>query len=392
MIDKVKSPGKDHFSSAEVIADLLKQEFEKDPHLYLFSPDETTSNKLDQVYVAEKRAWAMPQAEWDLPSAENGRIVEMLSENVLTATMIGHLLNCEKAFLTSYEAFLPIITSQLIQHCKFLTQSEQAAFRPKYPAFNILSTSTCWRQDHNGYSHQSPALISTMLSRPDNKTTCLFPVDDVSARACFYHMLNSENVVNITTFNKTKEPRWIDSHHADFQLENGGASIFDFTSDKNPDFILTAAGDIPTREALAAIKLLKSDIPEIKLRFVGITALSYGAIGTATNKLSQNTFNDYFTKDIPIIANFHGYPVTLKSILANYADASRLSVHCYEDQGSTTTPYEMLRLNHISRHDLAAEIAEKFGRHDLAEKYQGILSENSEYAKEYGLDLVEIYK
>ena len=392
MIDKVKSPGKDRFSSAEAIANLLKEELEKDPHLYFFSPDETTSNKFTAVYDVEKRAWALPQAEWDLPQAENGRIIEMLSENILTSVMIGHLLNCEKAFLTSYEAFLPIITSQLIQHCKFLTQSEQTDFRPKYPAFNILSTSTCWRQDHNGYSHQSPALISTMLSRPDNKTNCLFPVDDVAAESAFNFMLTSENVVNLTTFNKTNEPRWIDSNHAKFQLENGGASIFDFASDKNPDFILTAAGDIPTREALAAIKLLKSEIPEIKLRFVGVTALSYNAIGTTDNKLSQDTFNDYFTKDKPIIANFHGYPATLKSVLANYAATDRLSVHGYEDQGSTTTPYEMLRLNHISRHDLAAEIAESYGRHDLAEKYQNILAENAKYAADYGTDLVEIYK
>lgn len=391
-IDTVKNPGEERYSSAEQIAQLLKQEFENDPHLYLFSPDETTSNKLTAVYDVEKRLWNTLIADWDLPESGNGRIVELLSENVLAAAMIGHLLNGERAFLTSYEAFLPIITSQLIQHCKFLVQSEQANFRPKYPAFNILSTSTCWRQDHNGYSHQSPALISTLLSRPDNKTNCLFPVDDVSATAAFKFMLESQNVVNLTTFNKTKEPRWIDSHHADFQYQNGGASIFDFASDKNPDYILTAAGDIPAREALAAIKLLKKDIPDIKLRFVGLAALSYGAIGTTDNRLPQKTFDDYFTKDKPIIANFHGYPATLKEILSNYTDPARISVHGYEDRGSTTTPYEMLNLNRAARHHLAAEIAAKHGRQDLADKYLHILEENSKYAAEYGVDLVEIYK
>lgn len=392
MIDRVKAPGKEFYSPAEKIGELLKDQFEKDPKFYLFSPDETTSNKLEKVYEAESRAWAMPTKEWDLKESEKGRIVELLSENTLFAMMVGHILNNEQAMMTSYESFFAIITSQLVQHCKFLKQSKSATFRPHYPAINLLSTSTCWRQDHNGFSHQSPILISTMLSRPDNLTNCLFPVDDVAAEEAINFMINSKDVVNLTTFNKTNEPRWIDSHHAKFQYQNGGASIFEFTSDENPDYIFTAAGDIATREAIKAIEILKQDLPKIKFRFVGVTALSYNAIGTTENKLKQKTFDDYFTKDKPIIANFHGYTDTFKNILAQYADPNRIKAHGFEDQGTTTTPFEMLSLNHASRYDLALDVARQEDNQKLIQKYQNILEENHAFAAREGEDLVQIYE
>lgn len=392
MIERVAEPGKERYSSAEKIGELLKNRFENDPHFYLFSPDETTSNRLSAVYESEKRAWALPKENWDLPEAENGRIVELLSENTLFAMLVGHILNNEQAMMTSYESFFSIITSQLVQHCKFLKQSESVMFRPHYPAVNLLSTSTCWRQDHNGFSHQSPILISTMLSRPDNLTNCLFPVDDVAAETAINFMFDSTDVVNLTTFNKSKEPRFIDSHHAKFQYENGGASIFEFASDENPDYIFTAAGDIASREAIAAINILREDLPSLKFRFVGITALSYNAIGTTKNKLKQKTFKEYFTDNKPIIANFHGYADTLKNILAQYTYSSRIFAHGFSDEGSTTTPFEMLSLNRASRYDLALDVANLEQNKKLIEKYQNIIKENHSFANRTGLDLVQIYK
>ncbi len=392
MIDQVKNPGKELYSPAERIGELLKERFTKDPSFYLFSPDETTSNRLDAAYETAERAWAMPQKEWDLKESESGRIVELLSENTLFAMMVGHILNNEQAMMTSYESFFSIITSQLVQHCKFIEQSESTTFRPHYPAANLLSTSTCWRQDHNGFSHQSPILISTVLSRPDNLTNCLFPVDDVAAEEAINFMFDSTDVVNITTFNKNKEPRWIDSHHAKFQYENGGASIFEFASDKDPDYIFTAAGDIATREALKAIEIIREDLPKLRVRFVGVTALSYNAIGTTKNKLGQDTFDGYFTTDKPIIANFHGYADTFKNILIQYADKGRIFAHGFNDQGSTTTPFEMLSLNGASRYHLALDIAYAENNQKLIKKYQDILSENHAFATRTGEDLVQIYK
>lgn len=390
MIERVEIPGSEKFSSAKRIGELLTEEFRKDPHFYFFSPDETTSNKFEQIFEVEKRAWGeLKQEVWDLPESENGRIIEMLSENVLFSVMTGHLMNGEKAMMGSYEAFYPIITSQLLQQMKFFKQSKKVNWQTKVPAVNLLSTSTCWRQDHNGFTHQSPALISTLLSVPSNLANCLFPIDDVAAEEAYKFMIDSTNVVNLTTFDKNERPRYIDSHHAEYQYSNGGASIFDFISDDDPDIVLTACGDIVSHETIEAIKILKNDMPEIKMRFVGINALSYRTIGTTHNKLSQKAFDELFTPNRPILANFHGYPETLENILENYTIKARIRVHGFYEEGSTTTPFEMLRKNAASRYDLAIDVARIKGRDDLVRKYEAILAQNHLHAIKYGTDIVK---
>lgn len=386
----VMLPGSERFSSAEKLGSLIKETMKSDKSFYLFSPDETTSNKLDAAYDVASRAWAMPREPWDMPESAEGRIVELLSENTLFAAMVGHVLGShEPAMMTSYESFFTIITSQVMQHLKFLKQSEEVSWREDVPAINLLSTSTCWRQDHNGFSHQSPMLISALLSNPSNHANCIFPVDDVAAAAAFEYMMKSKNVVNLTTFNKTEEPRWIDRNHAKFQYEHG-ASVFGFASDDDPDYIFTAAGDIVTREALFVLDILREDMPHLRFRFVGINALSYNAIGTTDGKMSQEMFDQYYTNDKMIIANFHGFADTLKSILSCYAPNHRLSVHGFNEEGSTTTPFEMLSLNGASRYHLCIDVAEREGRFDLADKYREKLAANSAYAKESGIDLETI--
>lgn len=378
------------YSPAKKFGRLMTEEFKKNPSFYFFSPDETTSNKFDEIFDAEKRAWAnLKQKEWDLPESAGGRIIEMLSENTLFSVMTGHLNNGEQAIMGSYEAFFPIITAQILQQIKFIKQSKQVDWREPMPAVNLLSTSTCWRQDHNGFTHQSPALISSLLASPSNLVNCIFPVDDVAAEETYHFMMDSRDVVNLTTFNKVDEPRYIDQSHAKFQFDNGGASIFGFSSEDNPDFVLTAAGDIPTHEALEAINILKNDMPDIRFRFVGINALSYRAIGTTENKLTHGKFDEMFTTDKYIIANFHGYPETLETILENYADRWRLRVHGFNEEGSTTTPFEMLRRNGASRYDLAIDVATICGRNDLAEKYKKVLDENHTHAVNFGEDLIQ---
>ena len=219
------------YSPAKKIGELLTKEFKKNSHFYFFSPDETTSNKFDEIFDVEKRAWNMPIKTWDLPESPDGRIVEMLSENVLFSVMTGHLMNGEPAMMGSYEAFFPIIAAQLLQQMKFIKQSKEVEWREPMPAVNLLSTSTCWRQDHNGYTHQSPALISTLLSVPSNLANCIFPIDDVAAEVAYDFMMSSTNVVNLTTFNKIGEPRYLSRELAEKEFENG-AAIYDFISDK----------------------------------------------------------------------------------------------------------------------------------------------------------------
>lgn len=390
MIDVVDNPGIEKFSPAKSIGAVMADYMSKHPDFYLYSPDETTSNKLDAVYNVSDRTWNLPRKDFDLPEAGDGRIVEMLSENTLFACMAGHLIAGGTAVMTSYEAFFMIIAAQLLQHLKFMQQSAEVKWRPSYPAANLLSTSTCWRQDHNGFTHQSPALISLLLGLPSNRVNCLFPVDDVAAEASFIYMMRSHNVVNLTTFNKTEQPRWLDSHQADAQFSNGGAMVFDFVSDDQPDYVFAGVGDIVSCEAIKAVEILRQDLPGKKFRFVNISALSYNAIGTTDRKLSQDEFDKLFTKDKYIIADFHGYPAALEQILGQYATRERFTVHGFEEHGSTTTPFEMLSCNHASRYHLALDVARREKRQDLVEKYQRILKENREYAHQNGVDQVEI--
>ena len=375
----------DLYSPAEKLGELLARKMQEDPHFYLFSPDETTSNKLDAVFGVEKRAWNLPIEKWDLPEGTGGHIIEMLSENTLFSVMTGHIMNGEQAMMTSYEAFLPIITSQLLQQIKFFKQCNSVSWREKYPAINLLSTSTCWRQDHNGFTHQSPALISTLLAVPSNLANCLFPMDDLAAEAAFNYMLETKNVVNLTTFNKVKSPRFCEKAHP---ITNG-ATILKEYSDDDPDFVLAAAGDLVTKETIEAIKVIKQDFPELKLRFVNIDALSYRVIGPVDNKLTKSQFKELFTDNRPIIANFHGYPETLETIFENYTYRGRLRVHGFVEEGSTTTPFEMLRRNAASRYDIAIDIATVLRRPDLVQKYQETLFQNQQYATQFGEDLIK---
>ena len=375
-------------SPAKKIGELLTFELTKNPHFYFFSPDETTSNRFEQVFEVEKRAWNLPKENWDLPESKNGRIIEMLSENVLFSVMTGHLMNGEPAMMGSYEAFFTVAASQIIQQIKFIKQCKETPWRPDLPAVNLLSTSTCWRQDHNGFTHQSPALISTLLSIPSNLVNCLFPFDDVAAESIFNFMMQSENVVNLTTFNKHDEPRFLSRKQAETQTENSGVLVLDEYSDDDPDFIMVGVGDLVSKEAIEAIKLIKADMKHVKIRFINLSALSYRAIGTTENKLSKLEFGQIFTTDKPIIANFHGYPETLENILENYTDRNRLRVHGFLEEGSTTTPFEMLRKNGASRYDLAIDVARVVGRLDLVQAYQAKLAENHAHAVEFGEDLI----
>lgn len=378
-------PGEEKCHIAGTFGTFLNEALDRDQDFYFFSPDETTSNRMQQVYDVTDRAWTREVKAWDKNLAPDGKVIEMLSENTLFAVLAGHILSGGKGAMTSYEAFLPIISSQLDQHLKFLKQSKEVSWRPYYNALNILSTS-CWqRQDHNGYTHQNPALITSLLSKPSNLANCFFPVDDNAAEAAWKYMYNSKNVVNLATFNKNPQPRWIDSNHADFQLTNGGASVFQFASDDAPWVIVAGIGDLPTQEALEGIKLAKEKYPELKIRFVNIAALSYGAIGTTDNKLSQEKFYELFG-DWPVVVNFHGYADSLRAIISNYTDPRRFHIHGYEDEGSTTSPLDELSRNRCSRWDIAADILEIVEKQDLSSEMIDKKIENSEYAKMYGVD------
>jgi xylulose-5-phosphate/fructose-6-phosphate phosphoketolase len=202
-------------------------------------------------------------------------------------------------------------------------------------------------------------------------------------------MLNTRNVVNLTTFNKIDEPRFLDKENGGLNFHTGGASIFESVSDDDPDFVFVGVGDLVSKEVIEAINILRRDLPEYKYRFVNVNALSYRAIGTTNAKLTKEQFEKIFTKDRPIIANFHGYPETFETILENYTYRGRVRVHGFVEEGSTTTPFEMLRRNVASRYDLAIDVATVLKRNDLVEKYQETLDQNHEHAIQFGEDLIK---
>ena len=382
---RIDNPGTGKCHIAGTFGTFMYESLGKYDDFYFFSPDETTSNRMEQVYDTDNRAWVREIKAWDKNLAPNGHIIEMLSENTLFATLAGHILSGGRGAMTSYEAFLPIITSQLDQHLKFLKQAKEVEWRPDYQPLHILATS-CWeRQDHNGYTHQNPGFISSALNNTAGLVNCFFPVDDVAATAMWEKMEQSRNVVNIATFNKNPQPRWIDINHARYQMNNGGASIFGFASDDAPWVVVAGCGDLMTREAIEGINLAKELYGDLKVRLVNIAVLTHDAIGTTDNKLSQEQFDELFGS-WPVVINFHGYADTMRTIISNYADTRRFRIHGYEDEGSTTTPLDELSRNRCSRWDIAADLLSICDRSELADQILDKKFKNAEYAKIYGID------
>jgi xylulose-5-phosphate/fructose-6-phosphate phosphoketolase len=237
------------------------------------------------------------------------------------------------------------------------------------------------------------------LLRPSNLSNVLLPIDDNSALIATEYALQTNNTVNTIVAGKTKEGRYLTLDQARHQLDNAGTLIFGFASDDKPQIVVAGAGDYVSNEALAAVAIVKSELPDLRLRFVNVSALSYGAFGTTDNKLSKARFDDIFTKTAPIVFTFHGYPDTMKQILFNYTCADRVDIHGYNEHGSTTTPFDMQVQNETDRWHMAINIferAEKQGIIDseelnrLVKKYRAKLAEHQTYIKEHGDDPAEV--
>ena len=363
-----------------------------------FSPDETTSNRLHDIFNQTARAWNMVRRDWDDHLSPDGRSMELLSEQVLLGMYQGYVITGRYGVMTSYESFMEVATSMMQQHAKFIEQAKKVSFRTPIPSANFLLTSVGWRQDHNGFSHQNPSFLDNILLRQGEVGQALFPADDNSMMVALDYCITSFNHVNVITSGKTEEPRWRTLEEAQADLR-AGVCRWDFASDDDPDVVLAACGDYMAKEALYAIRLLKKDVPEAKLRFVYASALSTGAFGLGKKPVGQASFDQVFTKDKPIVFNFHGYPETIKAILFNYLKTNRASVHGFIEQGSTTTPFDMMVRNHTSRYHLMIDILSQLVKlnkikseraDELTKKYQEKMVANTEYIKVHGDDLPEI--
>ena len=390
------------------VGGLLEKVFEKNPDNFrFFSPDETYSNKLDAIFKATSRSWQREIKPWEKDLAKDGRVTEILSENCLQGLLQGYILTGRHGVLTSYEAFAPIISSMMDQYAKFLTQSKEVKWRGDLASLNYILTSTGWRQDHNGFSHQNPSFIDEVLRRENGIGQIFLPADDNSAVVAISKMLKSRNNINVLVAGKTPEPRYFSLEGVQKQFKNGGIFVFDswknqeitdwnlISEDDEPDLILAASGDYVFKETVAALQVLLHDVAQIKIRLVYVQALCGKGIGTFENTLSKSDFVKIFTKDKPVVFAFHGYAKTLKSILFDYENPARIQINGYEEKGSTTTPFDMLARNRVSRYDIAVRVLNSVGKGDeafekLASEYQKRQDDALNFARENSVDSPEI--
>ncbi len=365
----------------------------------MMSPDETYSNKLDAVFGETSRAWQWPIMEWDKDMSPDGRVMEMLSEHNLQGLAQGYILTGRHAVFASYEAFVQVIVSMMDQYAKFLKIAREIEWRGDVPSLNYILTSSGWRQDHNGFSHQNPGFIDDALRRQGDFTDVYFPADGNTTLAVLAHTMATVKQINIIVAGKTQEPRWLTPALAQKQLESG-LMTWDFASDDDPDVVMAGAGDYPMKEVMAAIDLVKQERQDIRIRCVNISSLTSCGLGRGGMCVPQAGFEERFTADKPVICNFHGYPETLKAILFNYTHhPDRFDIRGYIESGSTTTPFDMHVRNRTSRYHLVMAVFEKLahtGRlsedeaQPIIAKYQQKIDENTEYIKVNGIDLPEI--
>ncbi|OGG58951.1 phosphoketolase [Candidatus Kaiserbacteria bacterium RIFCSPHIGHO2_02_FULL_50_50] len=367
----------------------------------LFSPDETYSNKLDDVFTKTARAWVGKRESWDKDLAPNGRVMEMLSEHTLQGMYMGYVLTGRHGIFASYEAFIQIVVSMVDQYAKFLKIARSVSWRGKVPSLNYILTSSGWRQDHNGFSHQNPGFVDDMLNRQGCFVNAYYPPDGNTTLACLRRCLASTQEINIITAGKTLEPRWLTPAEAQKAVD-AGIMTWDFASDDRPDIVIATIGDYLTKEGLAALDIVKQETPNVRIRFVNIITLNALGIGSGECVMPHVDFNDYFTHDKPVLFNFHGYPQTLKQMLFEYAcngSGRRFLVHGYEENGSTTTPFDMHIRNNTDRYSLAIEVWEEMVQagvvdrtkaDELIKQYRKKLTDHRAYIIQNGTDPEEI--
>ena len=329
----------------------------------------------------------------------HGRVMEMLSEHSLQGLMQGYVLTGRHAIFASYEAFVQIVGSMADQYAKFLGIAREVPWRGELPRVNYILTSSGWRQEHNGFSHQNPGFIDEMLQRQGCFVNVYFPPDANSSLAVINRCLASKNEMNVIEVGKRPMPCWRSLEEAEQDITEG-LMIWDFASQDDPHMVFSAVGDYLTRETLAAVSILREEMPEFRTRFVNISSLSALGMGHSGCSVLAHDMSYYFTDDKPVLINFHGYPQTMKQVLFDYGcEATRFDIRGYEEQGSTTTAFDMQVRNRTDRYHLTMKgieealkqkVISQEKRDELIAKYETKLAEHKDYIIEHGDDPKEI--
>jgi xylulose-5-phosphate/fructose-6-phosphate phosphoketolase len=399
---EVPQPGQVIAESTRILGGFLRDVMEMNSgrrNFRVFGPDETASNRLGALFEVTNRTWIDGIEPDDDHLSPDGRVMEILSEHTCQGWLEGYLLTGRHGFFSCYEAFIHIVDSMFNQHAKWLKVTRrEIPWRRPIASLNYLLTSHVWRQDHNGFSHQDPGFIDHVVNKKADVIRVYFPPDANTLLSVADHCLRSRDYVNVIVAGKQKQPQWLDMDAA-LKHCTAGIGIWEWASnDKGhePDVVMACAGDVPTLETLAAVELLRQLVADLKVRVVNVVNLM-----TLQDKeehphgLSHREFDVIFTTDKPIIFAYHGYPWLIHRLTYRRTNHKNLHVRGYKEEGTTSTPFDMVVRNDLDRFHLVADVIDRVPKLGYLAAYakQAIrdkLIEHKEYIAKYGDDMPEI--
>jgi len=378
------------------IRDVMKLNLGK-ANFRLFGPDETASNRLEAVYEVSGKEWMAATQTNDTDLSPDGRVMEVLSEHLCEGWLEGYLLTGRHGLFSCYEAFVHIIDSMVNQHAKWLKVSRKIPWRAPIASLNYLLTSHVWRQDHNGFSHQDPGFIDHIANKKADIARIYLPPDANCLLSVATHCLQSRNYINLIVAGKQPEWQWLDIDSA-IRHCTAGAGIWQWASndDGDPDVVMACAGDVPTLETLAAVTLLHSYVPDIRIRVVNVVDLMVlEPQSEHPHGLEDQDFDELFTTDRPVIFAFHGYPGIVHKLTYKRRNHDNFHVRGYKEEGTTTTPFDMVVLNNLDRYQLALDAISRVPRladqvETATARYWTMMERHKLYIAEHGDDLPEV--
>ena len=395
----IPGPGEVVAEAPRKLGEYLRDVIKLNPaNFRLFCPDETNSNRLNAVFAATNRCTMEPIVSIDDHLAPDGRVMEVLSEHLCEGWLEGYLLTGRHGMWSSYEAFAQVVDSMVTQHAKWMEQALEYPWRRPIASLNVFITGHAWRNDHNGFSHQAPGFVDNVMQRRSEVVRVYYPPDSNCLLNVFDHCLRSRNYVNVVTCGKQPELQWLTFEEALAHCSQG-ASIWKFATNDggtDPDIVLACAGDVPTIEACAASWLLQKYVPGIKVRVVNVVDLSaLMSPDDHPHGMDNMSFDSLFTGDVDVVFAFHGYRWLIHSMVHGRANESRFHVRGFNDVGTTTTPFDMVVLNKMSRFHLAIDALKHIGRlrsqaSDTIDMFHRKLYEHSVYIREHFQDMPEI--
>ena len=395
----VPSPGGSVAESTRAMGSFLRDVVRQNgDNFRVFGPDETASNRLGALFEVTDRTWLGEFLAGDDHLAPDGRVMEILSEHACQGWLEGYLLTGRHGLFSCYEAFIHIIDSMFNQHAKWLKMCSEIPWRRPIASLNILLTSHVWRQDHNGFSHQDPGFIDHVVNKKADFIRVYLPPDANTLLYVTDRCLKSRNLVNVIVAGKQAEPQWLDMAAA-INHASAGIGLWEWACNDQPgapDIVLAAAGDVPTLEMLAAIDILRRLVPELKIRFINVVDLmTLQPREEHPHGLSDDEFDSLFTTDKPILFAYHGYPWLIHRLTYRRRNHANLHVRGYKEEGTTTTPFDMVVLNTLDRFHLVMDVASRVpslqnrAAH-IKQAMRDKLNQHTQYIHQYGEDMPEI--